>query len=118
MKDTQIIYESTVTTADHDIDFTTSSLGGYIIIDVTLDAASASVVFTIQGVDTASDSTFTILASAAVNSVSTRVLRVHPSLTAATNLIAKDMLTQAVRINCTHTDTDAITYSVGFIGVD
>jgi hypothetical protein len=118
MKDAQILYPSAVTTADHNIDFTTSAKGGYVVIDVTLDAAAASVVFTIQGVDTASDSTWDILASAAVNALGTRVLRVYPGLTAAANLTVSDVLPQAVRIKCDHADADAITYSVGFIGVD
>ena len=118
MKDVQVVYPSTATTADHNVDFTTASTGGIFIINATAETATASVVFTIQGVDPASSAVYTILASAAVDAVGTRVLRVHPSLTASGNLIAKDMLPQAIRINCNHSDADSLTYSIGFIGLD
>ena len=118
MKDPKILYASAATTADHNIDFNTSAKGGIFVIDVSADPAAASVVFTIQGVDSVSDSTWDILASAAVNAVGTRVLRVYPGLTAAANLTVSDVLPQAVRVNCNHTDADSITYSVGFIGID
>lgn len=118
MKDVQVVYESTATTADHNINFVTPSTGGIFVIDVTADPASASVTFTIQGLDPADDAVWTILESTAIAAVGTTVLRVHPSLTASNNLIAKDALPQGVRINCNHVDGDSLTYSVSFIGFD
>lgn len=118
MKDTQLIYPSTATTADHNVDFTTSTRGGFVVINVSADPAAASVTFTVQGLDPASTATWTILQSVAVTGVGTTVLRIHPNLTAAANTITNDILPQAVRVNCNHVDTDSITYSIGFIGVD
>ena len=46
------------------------------------------------------------------------MLRIHPSLTAAANTIAKDVLPQALKVTATHADADSITYSVGFVGVN
>lgn len=118
MKESRILYASAATTADHNIDFNTASTGGVVVIDVTATAATPSVVFTIQGVDPASDAVWTILASAAVTATGTTTLKVHPAMTASANAVAKDMLPQAVRLNCNHADGDSITYSISFLGID
>lgn len=115
-KQDEVVIPSAARTADADFTFTCQTIGGLFVIDVTAVTATPSVVFTIQGVEPISGNTWTILQSAAITSTGTTVLRVHPSLTAAANTIAKDMLPQAININCNHADTDSITYSVRFIG--
>jgi hypothetical protein len=117
-KDTQVVFASGARTATSSVTMSTQCLGGVFIINVTASAATPSVVFTIAGVDPASDTAYTILASAAITGAGTTVLRIHPSLTAAANTIAKDVLPQALKVTATHADADSITYSVGFIGVN
>lgn len=85
----------------------------HLVIDTTAIAATPSVVFTIQGKDEVSGQYYTILASAAITSVSTVILRVGPGLTAAANLVANDVLPRTWRVLVTHGDADSITYSVG-----
>lgn len=85
--------------------------GVHVIIDVTADPASASVVATIQGKDELSGTYYTILTSAAIAAVGTTVLRVFPGATAATNVTANDVLPSTWRVNFAHADSDSITYS-------
>lgn len=118
MKDTEIVFASAARTATSTKSILTPCLGGAFIINVTAAAATPSVVFTVKGVDPASGATWDILASAAITGTGTTVLRIHPSLTAAANTIAKDFLPQAVLVTATHADADSITYSVGFVGVN
>lgn len=87
--------------------------GLVLIIDVTAATDTPSVVFTIVGVDDASGDNWTVLASAAITGTGTTVLRVHPSLTAASNTIAKDMVPAHWSVTAVHDDSDSITYSVG-----
>lgn len=89
--------------------------GVFVVIDVSAVAATPSVVFTIQGYDPASASWYTILASAAITGTGQTILRVHPELTAAANLVAKDVLPRQWRVNATHADADSITFSLGAI---
>jgi hypothetical protein len=117
-KDPQILMASAARTATHSITMATPCLGGVFIINCTTSAATPSVVFTIAGVDPASDTAYTILASAAITGAGQTVLRIHPSLTAAANTVAKDVLPQAIKITATHADADSITYSLGFVGVN
>lgn len=86
--------------------------GLLLIIDVTAASASPSVVFTLLGYDRISGKTYTILASAAITGTGTTVLRVHPELTAAANLIAKDLIPNEFTVSAVHADADSITYSV------
>ena len=86
--------------------------GLIVVIDVTVDPASASVVFIIKGKDVVSGKTFDLLTSAAIAATGTTVLRVHPVLTAAANLIAKTIVPPMITMTATHADTDSITYSV------
>ena len=101
---------ATVATADQP---NPENRGVVVIIDVTASAATPSVVATIQGKDEVSGQYYTILASAAITGTETRVLRVFPGATAATNLVANDVLPSTWRVNLVHADTDSITYSVG-----
>lgn len=100
---------ATVATSDQS---NTEHRGVVVIIDVTAIASSPSVVATIQGKDEISGKYYTILASAAIEATGTTVLRVFPGATAATNLVANDVLPSTWRVNLVHADTDSITYSV------
>jgi len=117
-KQDKVIAGSAARTADANFTMACGSVGGLFVIDVTDTTATPSVVFTIQGVEPISGNTWAILASSAITSAGTTVLRVHPSLTASANAVAKDILPQAININCNHADTDSITYSIRFIGVN
>lgn len=105
--------ERTATHSSPDIRNYGNGVGLVAVIDCTSITDTPSVTFTIEGKDPSSGKYYTILTSAAVASVSTVVLRVHPDLTAAANLVAKDMLPAVWRVTATHGDTDAIIYSVG-----
>ncbi len=112
-------FHSAIYIADQNYDGTSDQEKGcIIIIDVTLDEASASVTFTLQGFDRASGKYYTILASAAIVGTGTTILRVYPGLTAAGNLVATDIMPKYWRINANHVDADAMTYSVGIHLVD
>lgn len=58
----------------------------------TTAVGSATLTLTIKGVNPGTGTTYTILAGAAVNTNTLSVYRVSPHLTAATNLIAKDIV--------------------------
>jgi hypothetical protein len=91
-----------------------NNVGLVLVVNSTAKVASPSVVFSIQGKDPASNTYYTILDSAAVVTSGTQiVMRVHPDLTASTNVTAKDMLPAVWRVVATHADADSITYSVG-----
>ncbi len=109
----QTAYPSAVYTASSTADIIVENAQGLIIvIDVTLDAAAASVVFNIDGFDVLSGQAWTLLDSAAVIAVGTTVLRISPHLTASANTIAKDIIPPVIRVNPVHADGDAMTYSV------
>jgi len=112
------IFASVARTATETSDtFQVGRVGGLIVvIDVTVDPASASIVFDIKGVDAFSGKSFILLTSAAIAATGTTVLRVHPSLAAAANLVADDMVPPVIEVVATAADADSITYSVtGFI---
>lgn len=117
-KESAVVFPSAARTATSSVTMATGCLGGVFIINVTASAATPSVVFTIAGVDPGSETAYTILASAAITGAGQTVLRIHPSLTAAANTIAKDVLPSALKITATHADADSITYSVSFLGVN
>ena len=90
--------------------------GIHVIVDVTATAATPSMVVTISGVDPVSGAFYTILASAAFTNstgAETRVLKVFPGATAATNLAANNFIPKSFQISFVHADADSITYSVG-----
>ncbi len=72
--------------------------GCHVIIDVTADPATASVVPTIQGLDSVSGKYYTLLEGSAITAVGTTVLRVYPGLTIAANETANDILPSKFRI--------------------
>lgn len=110
------IFSSVARTATATASISCGTLGGLFIIHCTADPASASVVFNIDG--TSGDTSWTIIDSAAIAAVGTTVIRVHPSLTGSANTIAKDILPQSIKVTAVHADTDSITYSMEFIGVN
>lgn len=113
----EYIFPSAARTATDSQTVGCGSTGGLFFINVTAVTATPSVVFTIKGHDPVSSETYTILESAAITTTGLTVLRVHPSLTASANTIAKDILPASITVTATHGDTDSITYSVGFAGV-
>jgi hypothetical protein len=118
MKEFQEIFASTARTATSSATIATSKASGLFFINVTAVTSTPSVVFTIKGHCPISNTTYTILASAAITATGLTVLRVSPHLTAAANTIAKDILPNAITVEAAHADTDSITYSMGFIGSD
>lgn len=118
-KEHQEIFASAARTATSSATISTRSAHGMFLIDVTAASATPSVVFTIAGVSPGpAGTTYTILASSAITGTGLTVLRVSQHLTASANLIAKDFLPPAIKVTATHADTDSITYSVHFIGID
>lgn len=86
--------------------------GLVVVIDATAVTATGSVTVLIEGVDRNSGKTWTLLQSSAIAATGTTVLRVHPQLTAAANLVAKDVLPPVFRVTCTHANAVSVTYSV------
>jgi len=68
---------------------------------------------TIQGKDEASGKFYTILAGAAMTSVATQVLQVHPGMVASANLIAESLLPANIRISISHTTNNSLTRTIG-----
>ena len=91
--------------------------GVIVIIDTTVDPGTASVTPTIQGKDPVSGKYYTLLTGAAIAAVGTIILRVHPELTAAANLVAKDALPATWRFSMAVADAESLTYSVSAITV-
>lgn len=116
-KQDEVVIPSDSRTATGNYTFSSGTIGGLFVIDVTSVTDTPSVTFTIQGVEPISGNTWDILASSAISTTGTTVLRVHPSLPDSSNATEQDILPQAININADHDDTDAITYSVRFIGV-
>jgi hypothetical protein len=88
--------------------------GLLVVIDMTAVAGGGkTVTFTIQGKDPASQKYYDILASSAISSTGTTVLRIHPSLTGSANAIAKDFVPNQWRVKATHSATGNFVYSVG-----
>ena len=86
--------------------------GLVVVVNATAKTSSPSVVVTISGVDIFTGALWTVIASAAITNTGTTVLKVHPGITAATNVAVADVLPVAFRVTCTHGNTDSITYSV------
>lgn len=86
--------------------------GLHLVIDATAVTSTPSITVTVAGVDRVSGKVYTILASAAIATVSTTVLRVGPALTAAANLVANDYLPAVFRVTVAHGNANSITYSV------
>lgn len=84
----------------------------HVVIDITsITGTTPTATFTVQGKDPVSGKYYTILTSTALNGTGTTVLRIGPSLTAAANLVANDIMPRKFRVICTTggtvTDLDA-----------
>lgn len=114
-KSNKSIYQSAARTATPTaVEITDDYVKGIqVIIDVTSVTLTPSVVPTIDGFDPLSEKWYNLLTGAAITGTGTTVLRVHPDIPAAANLIAQDFLPEKYRIVMTHGDTDSITYTVG-----
>jgi len=88
--------------------------GVHVTIKVTAVTSSPSVTFKIQGLDRTSGATYDLLTSAAITGTGQTELKVYPGLTAAANTVVSDVLPRDWRVSATHSNTDSITYSVGF----
>ncbi len=86
--------------------------GLHLVLDVTAIDATPSIVATIQGKDPISGEYYDLLASAAIATVSTNVLKLYPGITAAANAAVSDILPREWRVSVAHSDADSITYSV------
>lgn len=86
--------------------------GLHVVVDVTA-AGTGSITITIQGKDAVSGQYYTLLAGAAITTISTNVYKVYPGLTASANAVASDILPRTYRILITHNNANSITYSVG-----
>jgi len=102
-------------TANTEVTNTEGYKGAIVVIDVTVDPASASITPHIEGKDDLSDKWYTILSGAAIAATGTTVLRVFPGATAAANTVANDQLPATWRFRMAVADTDSITYSVNAI---
>lgn len=90
----------------------------HIIIDVTLDAASAIITPALQGFDVASSKWYDLVdAITTVAAVGTTVIRYGENTAVVANASNQGFMPSKIRLTLTHTDTDAITYSVGMNSV-
>ena len=85
-----------------------------VYLDVTLDPASASITLTLQGKDPLSGDWHTLLASAAVTSVTTgpNVYTIFPGAPVTSNVSANTFLPRVWRVIVVGADTDSMTYSI------
>lgn len=72
--------------------------GLHLIIDITAVGGTPTLTVTIEGKDPTSGKYYTILASAALSSVATTILRVYPGLTASANVTVNDVLPRVWRV--------------------
>lgn len=91
--------------------------GLLVFVDFTDNSSGAgTLTVVIEGLDEVSGLFYTILTSAALAVAASTlvVMRIHPSLTAATN-IAKDALPRVWRVKTTHSDAaSAYSYTTGY----
>lgn len=88
--------------------------GLILYIDITnIHSGTPSITVTIKGYDPVSQKTRTILASAALGSVATTVLKVYPGLTAAANAVVSDIMDPTFEVTVSHADGQSIDYSIG-----
>lgn len=86
--------------------------GAHIIITTTAYTAAASVVPTVEGYNSVTDSWYTLLTAAALSATGTIVLKVYPGQTAVANLAVNEVLPARWRVTMTAADTKSVTYSV------
>lgn len=89
------------------------SKGGHFILNVTTVSGSASIVLTVQGHDSVSNSYYDILVSSAITTIGINVLKVYPGIATLSNGAASDLVPRTFRVSVAHATGDSITYSVG-----
>ena len=85
--------------------------GVKVVLDMTA-AGSGSVVLTIQGKDPGSGNYYTLLAGAAVASITTKVYTVHPSIPVVANVSAANVLPEVWRVTVSGNGSPT-TFTVG-----
>lgn len=86
--------------------------GLHLIIDATVVTATQTLTVTVSGVDRVSEKIYTVLASAAISSASTVVMKIAPGLTPAANLAANDYLPPVFRVSVALANGLTATYSI------
>lgn len=86
--------------------------GVQVVLDMTT-VGTGSVTITIQGKDAASGKYYTLLAGAAVTTISTNVYTVFPGIAAAANVSANTVLPRTWRVLVTANNANPTTYTVG-----
>lgn len=99
-------------TVDSDAQVNSEGQGAHVIIDVTAESDTPSVVPKIQGYAPLSGQWYDLLVGASIVDVGTTVLKIHPGIVAVANVAARDVLPPIWRVRMEHADTDSITYSV------
>lgn len=83
-------------------------------INISAIGATTNLTVTIRGYDPVTGGTVTILASAALTTTGESTLTVYPSLTAAANVTANDVLPPTWDITAAVAGTNTATFTVGF----
>lgn len=86
--------------------------GAHIVITATASAATPSVVPTVEGYNSVTDSWYVLLTGAAITGTGTTVLKVYPGITPSANVAVSDVLPARWRVTMTAADSDSLTYSV------
>lgn len=84
-----------------------------VVLDATAVVGVGSFTLSIQGKDAASGKYYTILAGAAVTTVSTNVYTVFPGAPATANVSANDQLPKTFRVVATYNSGTSLTFTVG-----
>ena len=90
-----------------DMDNTMGHATGIFFVDVTTITGSSvpTMTFTVEGKDEASGKYYTLLASVGISVTSTVIMRICPDITAATNLIAQDVMPSVFRVKMVKANT-------------
>lgn len=89
-----------------------SPSGLILTIDATAITATPALTVTVSGVDRTSGKLYTILASTAIATAVTTVLKINAGVAAGATATL-EVLPSVFRVTCTHGDSDSITYSIG-----
>lgn len=85
---------------------------GCIVVLQTTAIGTGSITLSIQGIEPTSNYTWTILSGVAVTTNTTVLYKVHPSLPAASNSVAQDILPRSWQVLVTANNTNSATYAV------
>lgn len=97
----------------------TQCKGILVFVNITaITGTTPTLTVTLKGIDPASGTAYTILASAALNATGLTVLKVYPGLTASANVVASDVVPTTCRIDSAIAGTTpAVTATVSAIGI-